>query len=770
MRKALFLLCLTLCSGLAAQEFVVEDIRIEGLQRVSPGSVFAALPARVGESMDTATIGNTIRALFQTGFFSDIDIEREGDVLVVRVEERPVISEVNLAGNKVIKTESLIDNLNQNGLSEGQIFKPETLDGIARALEREYVAQGHYGAVIETETRLLPRNRIAIDIDVTEGKKSAIKSINIVGNEVFSDQELLDEFELTTTNLLSWFRNDDKYARERLSGDLERLESFYLDRGYLRFSIHSTQVAVSEDKRDVFITINISEGTTYEIANVDLLGDMVIPQAVLENMILVRSGDTYTQALITSTKELMTTQLGNLGYTFAEVEDIADIDDANRTVDLSFFVNPGSRVYVRRIEFRGNTRTEDEVLRREMRQMESAAASNQLIEAGKIRLDRLGFFSEVESETVPVPGTNDQIDVIYNVEEQPSGSISASLGYAQYSGLILGLSLEENNFVGSGNTVGISINRSAYQDSYQFSYGNPYFTPDGVSAGFSIYSTATDYGELNISTYTTDAIGLDLNFGYPTSELSRINFGFGYENLDVKTGAFASDEITSIGVGGSTFESFKLQAGWFYSTLNFGVLPDRGRSLTFNLETSLPGSDLSYYRLTADAQTFIPLVFSTTLRLSTTLGYGESYGKTDRLPFFKNFYAGGFGSVRGFRDNELGPRESPIPDVPLEPQPIGGNMLTLASAELILPTPFLPDPRSVQAVLFVDAGNVFDTKCAPTQANCFSPDFEELRFSAGLGVTWITGIAPISFSLGKVFNASVLEEEEFFQFSLGQTF
>lgn len=356
MKKALFLLCLTFSWGSVAQDFIVEDIRIEGLQRVSPGSVFAALPARVGDPMDSLAIRDTIEALFATGFFADIDIERDGDVLVVRVEERPVISEVTIEGNDVIPTESLMDNMRENGLAEGQIFKPATLDGISRALEREYVAQGHYGADIDPQIRELPRNRIGIDIVVTEGEKSAIKSINIVGNEIFNDKELLDVFELKTTNLLSFFRNDDKYARERLAGDLERLESFYLNRGYLRFSIDSSQVSVSEDKRQVYITINVTEGTTYTIANIDLLGEMVIPEVILSRLILPQEGQIYTQSLVTSTIDLMTNQLANLGYTFAEVEEIPEINEDDRTVDLSFFVDPGARVYVRRVEFRGNTK------------------------------------------------------------------------------------------------------------------------------------------------------------------------------------------------------------------------------------------------------------------------------------------------------------------------------------------------------------------------------------------------------------------------------
>ncbi len=770
MKKVLLLLCLILPIHLAAQDFVIEDIRIEGLQRVSPGSVFAVLPARVGDRVDSYGIQDSIRALFATGFFADIRVERDGNVLVIVVAERPAISEINLEGNRVIPTASLMDSLRQSGLAQGQIFRPATLDGMARALEREYVAQGHYSANIEANTRELPQNRIAIDIKVVEGSKAAIKSINIVGNEAFDESDLLDLFELKTTGWLSWLNNNDKYSREALTGDLERLRSYYLNRGYLEFDVTSSQVAVSQDRSSVYITVNLREGPVYRISRIGMLGDMVVPEEELRRFILLSEGQVYIQSLVTSTREFMLSRLGNEGYTFAEVEEVVELDRENQQVDLSFFVDPGSRVYVRRIEFRGNTRTSDEVLRREMRQMEAAVASNQLIQLGQVRLDRLGHFRQVNSETTPVPGTNDQVDVIYEVEEQSSGSINFSVGYAQYSGLILGLSLEENNFLGTGDSVGIHINRSTYQQSYRFSYGNPYFTPDGVSAGFSVHSTQTDYGEINIATYSTDSFGLNLNFGYPLSEISRLSFGFGYENLRVKTGAFASREITAFAGDGDLFNMFKLNGSWGASTLNRGILPDRGDAASLGFEVAVPGSDVSYYKITAQTQSFVPLIWGTTLRLKTRLGYGDAYGDTARLPFFENFYGGGFGTLRGFRINTLGPRESPLDDFSRRLNPIGGNILILGSADLIIPTPFVPDPRSVQFSLFLDMGNVFDSRCNATQANCSEPDLGNLRSSMGLSATWISGFGPLSFSIGTTRNASVYEEEEFFQFSLGQSF
>ena len=761
-----------------AQVFSIEDIRIEGLQRVSAGSVFSAIPVQVGDLADETIIQDSIRGLFRTGFFNDIAVYRDGGVLVIQISERPAISEINLEGNKVIKDEDLLGSLRENGLSEGQIFKPATLDGLSRALEREYVSQGHYGAEIETELRELPRNRVAIDISVDEGKKAKIKKINIVGNEVIRDKTLLDLFELGTTGWLSWFDGKDKYAREKLSGDLETLESYYLDRGYIQFAIDSTQVSVSPDKLSVYITVNISEGEVYQIDEIGLLGELIVEESQLRNLILFEKGDTFAQALVTRTKEFITTRLGNEGYTFTEVEEIIDIDEESKTVDLAFFVDPKKRAYVRRVEFRGNTRTEDEVLRREMRQMESSVASNQLVEFGKIRLNRLGFFKEVESETIPVPGTSDQVDVIYTVEEQTSGSISASIGFAQDTGAIIGLNLQENNFLGTGNRVGIGINRSRFQESLNLSYTDPYFTPDGVSAGYSVFARRTDFGELRVATFSTNVIGANLNFSYPLSEVSRLSFGVGYENLSVEIGNLASDEISEFANDGDVFDQLKIQGGWQRSTLNRGIFATRGSQHLVNFEVAVPGSDAAYYKIGYNGQKFVPLTRSFTAKFSTELGFGESLDSGRRLPFFENYFAGGFGSVRGFERNTLGPRESPATATDANgnttildfADPIGGNVLITGSAELLIPLPFVPDQRSVQATLFLDAGNVFDTNCGPRQALCHAPDFGQLRYSYGVGVTWLSGFGPLSFAVGRGENSEPGEEKEFFQFSLGQTF
>ncbi|WP_285764134.1 outer membrane protein assembly factor BamA [Biformimicrobium ophioploci] len=841
-----------------AQSFVVSDIRVEGLQRVSAGSVFAALPVRVGDQIEALDIQNATRALFRTGYFQDLEIGREGTVLVVTVRERPAISKIELTGNKAIKSEDLLKGMAENGLAEGQIFKRATLEGLALELERQYVAQGRYGASVATEVKELPRNQVELIITVDEGKVAAIKHINIVGNEAFSDDELRDSFELQTTGWLSWLRSDDKYSREKLTGDLERLESYYLDRGYLQFSIDSTQVSLSPDKRSVFITVNINEGEVFSVSEVELAGDPVLPEEEIRRLLLVRQGQTFSQVLMTTTSDYITKRLGNEGYTFAEVNGIPESDDAEKTVKVTFFIDPGKRAYVRRVEFRGNTRTSDEVLRREMRQMEGASASSARIEQSKVRLERLGYFKEVQVETEEVPGTSDQVDVEYTVEEQPSGTVGATVGYAQGSGLVLGANVQENNWLGTGKAVAFAVNTSRWQTVYNFSYTDPYFTPDGVSRGFNVFYRERNFDEINVSSYSTDSYGAGLNFGYPISEVSRVGLNIGYSHLEVQTGPFAVQEISGtpkpigfsdlnplgvvdnyilqselesgdfelgdwmgqvfpvegseelfqmpgegfIDANGDSFDNFSLTGSWARSTLNRGILATRGSSQHVSAEFTLPGADLEYYKFIYTGQYFRPLTKKLTLRLRTRLGWADAYGDTTELPFFENFFAGGFGSVRGFERNTLGPRSTPAQIYDLQtitvtnpdgttstrnvyvsddteftsaardrrPDPFGGNALIEASAEVIFPMPFVKDQRSIQSAFFIDAGNVFDTSCGSQQINCFDIDADYLNVSAGIGVTWITGFGPLTFSLAKALRENEFDDREAFQFSLGNSF
>ncbi len=755
-----------------ADDFTVADIRIEGLQRVSAGSLFRAFPVNLGDTVNEQVLVDATRSLFKTGFFNDIQIARDENVLIVTVIERPSISDIQIDGNKAIKTEALLDGLKQSGLSEGEIFKRATLEGLEQELSRQYIAQGRYGVDIETDVEAQPRNRVALSINITEGAPSSIKQINIVGNSVYDDEDLLDLFELRTTNWLSFYRNDDKYSREKLSGDLEKLKSKYLDNGYINFNIESTQVSITPDKEKVYITVNLVEGDQFTIDQVTFAGDLVLDEEELEQFLLVKSGEIFSNELLTVTTEALTNRLGNEGYTFANVNGIPEVNDEDDTVDISVFIDPGKRAYVRRINFKGNTKTIDEVLRREMRQMESGWASNQQIELSKLRLQRLGFFKEVNVETPQVPGSTDQIDVDYTVEEQPSGSVTASLGFAQGRGLILGAGVSQNNFLGSGKRVSIGLNRSRFQSAYNFSYLDPYYTVDGVARGFNLFYRELDYDEDNIASFTTDSFGGGVSFGYPISETQSLSFNIGYENTDITEGVYPVLEISEfLDLEGTTFNEFLFTASWRQSRLNRGVFATRGSSQTLGLELAVPGSDLTYYKLTYKGQIFFPLTRSLTLRLRSELGYGDAYGDSTTLPFYKHFFAGGFDSIRGFKNNELGPRSTPSPlDPDRDLDPFGGNFLVTGGVDIIFPLPFLKDQRSVQSTLFVDAGNVFNTECPSVSVNCLDFDAGELRFSVGVGATWLSGFGPLTFSIAQAFNEGPLDDTEFFQFSFGKTF
>ncbi|MGB1289825.1 MAG: outer membrane protein assembly factor BamA [Porticoccaceae bacterium] len=783
MKRLIFGLCLGLlghASVAYATIFQVTDIRIEGLQRVSAGTVFAALPINVGDIIDQSSISDASRSIFKTGFFADISIVKEEEVLVIVVKERPAISEITLEGNKAIATEQLMEALTDNGLAEGQIFRQSILEGMAQELQRQYVSQGRYGATVVSNVENLPRNRVAINIDIDEGKVAKIRHINIIGNKSFTEKELREDFEQNETGFWSFISGNDKYSREKLTGDIETLETWYLDRGYLAFEVKNTQVSVSADKKSVFITITIDEGSTYTISDIELSGELKIPEKDIRAMILMREGMRFSQALMTTSSELITRRYGNEGYTFAKVEGYPELNKEDNTATVTFVLMPGMRSYVRRIEFRGNTKTEDEVLRREMRQMEGSSANNALIESSKVRLERLGYFKEVNVENIPVPGVNDQIDVVYTVEEQPSGSIGASIGYAQGYGTILGANLSENNFLGSGRQLSVGINRSTYQESLNLSFTEPYFTVDGVSVGYSIFARETDYDQINVSSFSTNAQGANVNWGYPISEIERVGFGLGYENLDIRYGNYASQEIRNfIDTNGSKFDVFNLNLNWRKSTLNRGIFATRGASQRLALNVALPGSGLEYYKATYKGQYLRGLTRSLSLKLRADLGYGESYGDTSQLPFFKNFYGGGFGSVRGFESNSLGPQDTPCSGsaescnnalVYNRPDPIGGNVQIEFGSEIIFPMPFVKDNRSMQSAFFIDAGNIFNTKCGNTQLNCFKPDASELRYSVGVGVTWLSAMGPLTFSYAKPFNASEYDETENFQFSLGNQF
>lgn len=761
-----------------AAPFTVSDIRVNGLQRVSAGSVFGALPLNVGETVDERRLAETTRSLFKTGFFEDIQLSRDGDVLIITLLERPSISSLEIEGNKAISKDDLLKGLKQSGLAEGEIFQQATLEGVSNELQRQYVAQGRYSATIETKVIPQPRNRVALKIDITEGSVASIQHINVVGNKVFKDEELTDLFELKTKNWLSFFRNDDKYAREKLSGDLERLRSYYFDRGYINMDITSTQVSITPDKKHVYITVNVDEGEQYTIRDVKLSGDLKVPEEEIQALLLSREGQVFSRKVMTTTSELITRRLGNDGYTFANVNGVPQTHDEDNTVSLTFVVDPGKRSYVNRINFRGNTKTTDEVLRREMRQMEGGWASTYLIDQSKTRLERLGYFKEVNVETPAVPGTDDQIDVNYSVEEQPSGSITASVGFAQNAGLILGGSISQSNFLGTGNKVSLGLTRSEYQSNYNFSFVDPYWTVDGVSLGYNGFYRSTDYDKLDydISSYSVDSLGAGINVGYPISETSRLNFGLGAQQDKLKTGRYTVDEIMDfVDEEGKNYTNFKGSVGWSQSTLNRGLMATRGYSQSLVLESTIPGSDLSFYRLDYSGQIFKPLTNNYTLRFHTDIGYLEKYGSTSKVPFYEHYYAGGFNSVRGFKDSSLGPRSTPNANDPDKDNlPFGGNVLIQGGAELLFPMPFVKDQRSLRTVLFWDVGNVFDTHCSSAQkkrdeSGC-GIKYDNLASSVGVGLTWITALGPLSFSLGVPVKKPDNADTQVFQFSLGQTF
>ena len=775
-KKALKRICfviLFLFWNNSASGFIISDIRLEGLQRVSAGTVFGAISYSIGDNVGALELQVIARSIFKTESFDDVQIGRDGNVLVVVLKERPSIDSIEFEGNKAIKTEALLEGLQGSGLSEGQIFKKVTLDQIASDLERQYVSQGRYDASVEATVEELTRNRVAIKVDIYEGSVSGLKHINIIGNVAFPDEELLDLLELRIPKFFAFFSKDDQYSREKFQSDIEALESFYLDRGYLDFRIDSTQVSVAPNMEDVYITINLEEGEVYSVSGVEIAGELRdIPESSIRALILGTEDKVFSRRLMTSSEERIEAALGNAGYTFASAKGEPVQDEEDNSVTIKYFVDAGKRAYVRRVNFSGNTVTQDHVLRREMRQMENGWASTAMIEGSKIRLQRLGFFKEVNVETPAVLGMEDQIDVNFTVEEQPSGSISATVGYAENRGLILGLGYQESNVFGTGNSINIGVNRSDFQTSLSLSFFDPYFTVDGVSRGYSISYRKSDFEDFNVASFSTDSIGANVSFGYPISEISRINFNIGFENTQIEEGIIPAREISEfLDREGSEFNLITLQASYRMSALNRGLLPTGGRSQSISFDMTIPGSELEFYRINYNGQIFFPLFDPFVLRLRTDLGYGGTYGDTQTFPFYKHFFAGGMGSVRGFDGNSLGPRSTPSPqDRFNDPDPIGGNVLIEMSAEILFPLPFVDDQTQMRSVLFFDAGNVFNTNCPQVSVYCLDIDEGELRYSAGIAFTWITGFAPLSFSLSFPINEKEGDEKESFQFELGKSF
>ena len=799
---ALYFLAFISFSAASFEEFLITDIRIIGLQRVSIGSIFTAIPVSVGDKMNQAKVREISKALFATAQFNDIQIAKDGNALIISLLERPSISSIELEGNKALKSEDLLKGLDGAGIAEGMVYKRSTLNGMKSELVRQYSSQGRYGASVNIETEDRPRNTLALKIIIDEGKSAKIKKVNIIGNNLFTDEELMTGFELQEGKWYTFLSNKDKYSKEKLEGDIENLESFYLDRGYLKFSIDSSQVSVSKNKEDVFITLSIVEGEQYKIDDVSVIGEMPLDEAIYNPIVESQKDKIYSQAQITQIEEYFVNLLGNEGYTFAEVSGNPEINQEKKTVSLIFLVQPGNRTYARKILFAGNYLTNDEVLRREMRQFEGAWASDNLIEGSKVRLERLGFFKEVNVETIPVPGTEDQVDIEFTVEEESTSSVGGSIGYSDF-GMNIGLNLSDNNYLGSGNRFVFGINKSIYKESYNISFFDPYFTMDGVSRGYSIYFRETDYGEYNIANYLTNSQGLGIQFGYPISDTQRIGLNINFDNTDIDSGSLPSREIADfLSSEGTVFDVLKAQAVWSRVTLNRGMFPTYGSSNDVMLQATIPGSDLTYYKINLRQKFYRPLGFSNLVfGFDGELGYIGAYGDTEKTAFFENFYSGGPRSIRGFESNTLGPRVTPSPCYNFDPgteecplivdsdfdgtpdsiaqnpylyqqrrDPIGGNLLIEGSLQLIFKLPMIEDQRSMRSAFFLDFGNVFSTDCQDYQINCFEPSADELRYSIGVGVTWITGFGPMSFSFSQPFNDGIYDRTEEFQFTIGTVF
>jgi outer membrane protein insertion porin family len=806
------------------EAFTVADIRVDGLQRISTGTVYSYLPVEKGDLLDRARSTEAIRALFKTGFFSDVSLERQGNILVVNVVERPAINTLTLKGNKDIKEEDLKKGLKDIGLAEGETFNPLNLDRVTQELVRQYNNRGKYNVSIEPKVTPLDRNRVDIEIVIDEGKAAKIRDINIVGNEAFPEKEIRDNWESSTTNWLSWYRRDDQYSREKLSGDLEKLQNYYLDRGYVDFNVESTQVQVSPSRQDMFITANVSEGAVYKVSKVSVSGDTIVPQEEVEKLVLVKEGSTFSRAVLEYTSDSITTMLANIGYAFAEVTPIPEINRENHTVALNFVVKPGPRVTVRRIVFKGNANTADEVLRREMRQFESGWYSQAMIDRSKIRLQRTGFFETVEIETPEVEGVKDQVDVVVTVKERNAGSFVFGLGYSQNAGIVTSIQLSQNNFLGTGNRFTIGLQNNSYSKSINFAYLDPYFTDSGVSVGYNL-----SYSDYDSSTTTTARYGSgnaagEAVFGIPLSEHTTVSTAFGiFRNVVTTYDSSTPPQVTQYLVstlgdrarqGGGTFPSgdddldastpsndddgdpgldpdivipgffrewvvnaWTARFGWSLDTRNDFLMPSRGMLNRIQAEVALPGSDLEYYRLSYDFEYYRYLTPWLIGKAAVSLGYGDAYGDASEatcysefnnagqpiltsgfscgLPFFKNFYAGGPGSVRGFGANALGP--TTFYGGFSEPQPLGGPVKTTGTFEFYFPRLFSGPGTRISA--FVDYGNVF------ARTGDFS--LSEFRVTTGLALQWQSPMGPISISYAIPIRKEDGDEIERLQFTFG---
>jgi outer membrane protein insertion porin family len=764
-RTAVFgLLSLVMAAQASAfDSFVVKDIRVLGLQRIDLGTTLNYLPIVSGETLNEQQSAAIIRSLFKTGFFDDVRLAVDQDVLVVTVIERPAIAALKITGNEDIKTEQLLKALDGIGLSKGRVFDRSALDKVERELERQYNSQGKYSVKIKSTVAPLDNNRVDLIIEIDEGAVARIRHINVVGNNVFAEEELLSLMKLTSDP--SWFSDDDQYSSQLLAADIEALRSHYLDHGYVNFGIDSTQVSITPDKQAVFITINISEGQQFFIDKVALGGERVVAEEKLDGLVSIKAGDVFSRKQIAMTTTAISAELGEAGYAFANVNAIPEIDKEKRRISLTFFMDPGKRVYVRRLNISGNLKSYDEVVRREFRQLEGGWLSTANINRSRIRLQQLGFFEDVNIETPAVPGTDDQVDINVTVTERPSGTLMAGIGYGQAQGFLVNASVSQNNFLGTGSKLSANINNSAVSDVYSFSFTNPYYTKEGVSRGFRVSYSKTDAGQANVANYTTDVYGGSVTYGIPLNEYDRASLTLGYENTQVNTSDLTPSSFKDYLIENSDhFDIFNLSLSWTRDTRNRAIFADSGGIVNITSQVTLPGSGLQFYKIGARSQRYFPLVKDFIFMLKGDFGYGDSYGDTSALPFYERYYTGGAQSVRGYRGNSLGPR--------IDDNPEGGALKLVANAELIFPVPFAESGKNFRMSAFIDGGNVF---AAPDGVNISDlKDFpgvtEKLRYSTGFTAIWMTPVAPLTFSYAWALNDKPGDETEQFQFTLGAFF
>ncbi|MDX8379064.1 MAG: outer membrane protein assembly factor BamA [Gallionella sp.] len=734
--------------------FTVKDIRVEGIQRTEAGTVFSYLPVKVGDTMNDDQAEAAIHVLYGTGFFKDVRLEVEQGVLVVLVRERPSIASIKFNGVKAFPKDQLKTNMKYAGLAEARIFDKGALEKAKQELKRQYVSRGKYGVKITTKVTPLARNRVSVVFNVVEGEVSKIKQINIIGNKAYAEEDLLDLMKLSTADWMSWMSKNDQYSKQKLSADLESMRSYYMDRGYLEFNIKSTQISITPDKEDIYITINLHEGKKYTVSKVAVSGHTLIPKAEMNKLIKIKPKDAFSRKKLTETSKLIGERLASDGYAFANVNAVPDVNKLTHEVAFDFMVDPGKRVYIRRINIKGNTKTRDEVIRREIRQLESAWFDVKKIKKSKQRIDRLGFFSAVNIETPAVPGSSDQMDVNVSVKEKSTGSFNVGAGVNSGQGLVFMGGIKQSNLFGSGNQLATQINTSKINQTISISYTNPYYTDDGISRGFDIYKRKTNTTRIRTSQYLSDTVGGGIRFGIPINEAQSISFGLSAEKTSIGLTALSPKRYTDyINTFGSTNTTVLGTLGWGSDTRDSAIYTTEGMMQRAYVEVALPVMDMRYYKFNYSNQWFYPVSSDFTLMTHGQLGFAGGYGGK-QMPFFKNFYAGGTGSVRGYQINSLGPRG-------VNNYPLGGTRLITGSVELMMPMPGMKD-KSVRLSGFFDGGAVYGHGALPGSAG--------MRYSTGLALTWLSPMGPLKFSYAIPLNKQAVDRLQAFQFTMGSIF